>query len=170
MRLPCAWFFVAIVACRGGHVTEVGETARDLARYESAAVRATPAGDVAVKPEETSELEGELITRLEEAKVFAHVARGDAPAQLAVNVTIVKLEDTTNPLDIDQRAHAEARATVQLVDIAANRIVGELVVEGTDQDKKPVIVREKGSARAIALRNVARAIARKLRRLAEKTS
>ena len=44
-------------------MTEVGETARDLARYESASVRATPGGDVAVKPEETSELEGELITR-----------------------------------------------------------------------------------------------------------
>jgi hypothetical protein len=73
------------------------------------------------------------------------------------------LDDTQNPLDIDERKHTDARATVDVIDRAAHRRVGRFAVDASDSDRPTIIVAEKGTARSIALRNIARAFARKLK-------
>ena len=162
-QFVCAFVVASIVGCRGGHVSDVSHDPRDLGDYESAVVRVSGGRDAAAKNDELVEFEGEIVQRLRDGTVFARVSREDTTAQLSVNVLVEKLEDTQNPLDINGRMHAEARATVEVVDRGTQRLVGQFSVEASDTDRPTIIVPEKGTARSLALRNVARAVARKLR-------
>jgi hypothetical protein len=144
----------------GYKVAGTGAVNDGLGRFRSVSVEVTVAEGVKVEPKDLLLYSDELELRLRKTKVIEEVKHGPAPAELALRVTVTKLEPWKGLIN---GSGVEAAANVELVDLGRQASIGHFIVDaGNGGGLLPEV--DFASRDFSALRNTARAIAEQVKK------